>query len=211
MQLTETGESRVNGYLFILERSLKTFLPPDVVRDAVREIESHVRERIAAADGAPNERVALEQILGELGPPLRVAQAYSAERVVDEAVVTGRVVAIVSALWRVAASTVAGFWVALGVSIGYTAGWAFLVLAIMKPIFPRNVGLWADDVTGAPHRLGMEFPAPAGEHDIAGYWIIPVCVIVGILIVRFTHRWARGFLSRWRERRALARTGRFVA
>jgi hypothetical protein len=210
MQLTETGESRVNGYLFILERSLKTFLPPDVGRDAVREIESHVRERIAAADGAPNERVALETILGELGPPLRVAQAYSAERVVDEAVVTGRVVAIISALWRVAASTVVGFWVALGVSIGYTAGWAFLVLAMMKPIFPRNVGLWADDVTGVPHRLGMEFPAPAGEHDIAGYWIIPVCVVVGILIVRFTHRSARQFLSRWRERRALARTGRFV-
>jgi len=40
--LTETGEARVNGYLFVLERSLKTFLPADVARDAVREIESHV-------------------------------------------------------------------------------------------------------------------------------------------------------------------------
>ena len=51
MNLTETGESRVNGYLFVLERSLKTFLPRDVVRDAVREIESHLRERVAAVDG----------------------------------------------------------------------------------------------------------------------------------------------------------------
>ena len=58
MQLTDAGESRINGYLFVLERSLKTFLPSDVVRDAVREIESHLRERIAAADGAPGERVA---------------------------------------------------------------------------------------------------------------------------------------------------------
>jgi hypothetical protein len=211
MQLTETGESRVNGYLFILERSLKTFLPPDVVRDAVREIESHLRERIATADGAPNERVALETILGELGPPLRVAQGYSAERVVDEAVVTGRVVAIFTALWRVAARTMIGFFVALGVSVGYTVGWAFLVIAVMKPIFPNNVGLWADDATGVPHQLGVLFPAPAGDHDIAGYWLIPVCVVLGILIVRSTHRWARRFLSRWRERRALARTGPFVA
>ena len=45
MNLTTTGESRVNGYLFVLERSLKTFLPRDVARDAVREIESHLRER----------------------------------------------------------------------------------------------------------------------------------------------------------------------
>ena len=211
MQLTEAGGSRVNGYLFILERSLKTFLPPDVVRDAVREIESHLRERIAAADGAPNERVALEAILGELGPPLRVAQAFSAERVVDEAVVTGRVAAVFSALWHVGARTVVGFCVALGVSIGYTVGWAFLVVAMMKPIFPHNVGLWADDATGLPHQLGMVFPAPAGEHDVAGYWLIPVCVVLGVVIVRSTHRWGRRFLSRWRERRALARMGGFVA
>src|SRR3981189_612463 len=98
MQLTETGESRVNGYLFVLERSLKTFLPHDVVRDAVREIESHVRERIAAVDAVPDERFAIDTILSELGPPLRVAQAYSAERTIDEAVVTGRFVPMLRAI-----------------------------------------------------------------------------------------------------------------
>src|SRR4051794_41591647 len=60
MNLSDTGESRVNGYLFVLERSLKSFLPTDVVRDATREIESHVRERVASHNGAPNEREALE-------------------------------------------------------------------------------------------------------------------------------------------------------
>ena len=49
MILSKTGESRVNGYLFVFERSLEPFLPPEVVRDAVKEIGSHVRERIAAA------------------------------------------------------------------------------------------------------------------------------------------------------------------
>src|SRR5437868_14276153 len=57
--LTETGESRINGYLLVLERSLKTWLPADTVLDVVREIDSHVRERVAASDGAPNERAAL--------------------------------------------------------------------------------------------------------------------------------------------------------
>ena len=61
MILTESGESRVNGYLFVLEQSLGRSLPPEVVRDAVREIESHLRERVATADGAPNEREALER------------------------------------------------------------------------------------------------------------------------------------------------------
>ncbi len=123
--LSETGESRVNGYLFVLERSLGTFLPRDTVRDAVREIESHLRERIAAADGAPNERAALEKILGELGPPLRVAQAYSAERTIDEAVATGRIVPVARAVWQLAATTVQGFFVGLGLLIGYSVGLAF--------------------------------------------------------------------------------------
>jgi uncharacterized membrane protein len=211
MQLTDTGESRVNGYLFVLERSLKTFLPGDVVREAVREIESHVRERITAADGTPNERAVLEQILGELGPPLRVAQAYSAERTVDQAVVTGHVAPVLAALWRVAAKTMIGFWVALGVSVGYSLGVSFLLLAIAKPLVPQNVGLWADNASGIPLNLGMRFPAPAGQHDVAGYWLVPVCAMLGILVLRLTHGFARRFLARWRERRALARTGSFVA
>ena len=47
MELTERGESRVRGYLFILERSLKTFLSAADAADASREVESHIRERIA--------------------------------------------------------------------------------------------------------------------------------------------------------------------
>jgi HAAS domain-containing protein len=210
MQLTSTGESRVNGYLFVLERSLKTFLPSDVVRDAVREIESHVRERLAAAEALPDERMAVEHILSELGPPLRVAQAYSSERTVDEAVVTGRILSVFGALWRVSAKTMVGFWVALGVSVGYTLGASFLFLAIMKPILPGNVGFWVDNDGGFSGDLAMRFPTPTRQHDVAGYWLIPVCVILGILVLRATHGLARRFLTRWRERRALARTARFV-
>src|SRR5213595_3738116 len=125
MQLTSTGESRVNGYLFVLERSLKTFLPADLARDAVREIESHLRERIEVAGATPDERTALERILSELGPPLRVAQAYSAERTIDEAVTTGRLVPILRAIGQIAATTVTGFLAALAVFAGYLTSFAF--------------------------------------------------------------------------------------
>ena len=46
MKISEVGESRVRGYLFVLERSLRTFLPREVVADAAREVESHIRERL---------------------------------------------------------------------------------------------------------------------------------------------------------------------
>jgi hypothetical protein len=201
MNLTETGESRVNGYLFVLDRSLRTFLPPDLVRDAVREIESHLRERIAAADGAPNEREALERILAELGPPLRVAQAYSAERTIDEAVATGRFVPMLGAVRHVAGKTLIGFWVAVGVSIGYTLVIALLTIAVAKPLFPDNVGLWVYNESGIPHDLGMRFPAPADEHIIGGYWVIPICLILGVAALVGTNRLTYRFLGWWRKRR----------
>jgi len=199
VHLTETGESRVNGYLFVLERSLKTFLPPDVVRDAVREIESHVRERVTEADGAPNERDALERILSELGPPLRVAQAYSAERTIDEAVATGRFVSIVRAVSHLAVTTIRGFFTALGLLIGYLTAFCFIALAALKPIFPNNVGI--QFVHGVPVGLGAHFPMSPDIDLRGGYWIIPIALFFGLAIFVGTQRGARRYLSWWRERR----------
>ena len=199
MQLTDTGESRVNGYLFVLERSLKTFLPNDVARDAVREIESHLRERIAAADSAPNERVALEQILGELGPPLRVAQAYSAERTVEEAVATGRFVPMIRAVSQLAVSTVWGFFLAFWLFVCYVISFAFFAIAILKPIFPNNVGI--QFVHGFPVGMGVHIPLEPGVQLGGGYWVIPFAAACGLGIFVGTHRGARRALARWRDRR----------
>ena len=200
MTLSSTGESRVNGYLFVLERSLAAFLPRDVVRDAVREIESHLRDRVAAATPAPDERTALEKILDELGPPLRVAQAYSAERIIDEAITTGQVVPMLRAVWHLAVTTFVGFGAALGIFIGYAIGLAFVAIAILKPIFPNNVGLWVATDSELPLRLGANFPIPPGEHVVGGYWVIPIALAVGLAILVLNHRGTRGFLSWWRRR-----------
>ena len=199
MQLTDTGESRVNGYLFVLERSLKAFLPPDTVRDAVREIESHVRERVASSDGAPNEREVVERILAELGPPLRVAQAYSAERTIDEAVATGRFVAIVRAIGHLAATTVIGFLAGLGFLIGYLTSFCFVAIAVLKPIFPNNVGV--QFIHGFPVGLSAHFPVSPDMDLRGGYWIIPFALLFSLGIFVGTHRGARRYLAWWRERR----------
>jgi uncharacterized membrane protein len=199
VNLTEIGESRINGYLFVLERSLKTFLPADIVRDAVREIESHLRERVLAANGAANERAALEKILAELGPPLRVAQAYSAERTIDEAVATGRVVPMLRAVWTLALRTFVGSAIATGLFTAYAAGVALLAIAVLKPIFPNNVGLIA--INGSPRSLGAQFPLPPGAVVYGGYWIIPVSIAAGVGVLVFAHTATRNYLAAWRKRR----------
>ena len=205
MKLSDSGESRVNGYLFVLERSLLTFLPRETARDAVREIDSHLRDRIAAAEGVPDERAALEKILNELGPPLRVAQAYSVERVVDEAVATGRLTAMLRAVWHVAMSGVTGFFAGFLVLWGSLIGAGLVVLGLLKPIFPDNVGFWVNNDSALKgfdlaFRMGYG-PGVRNEHLAGGYWVMPICFIAGLGLLFLTYRGARAFLNWWRRRR----------
>jgi hypothetical protein len=55
MKLSEDSEARIRGYLYMLMSSLRSFLPTDVAKDAVREVESHIRERVAQIEGQPDE------------------------------------------------------------------------------------------------------------------------------------------------------------
>jgi uncharacterized membrane protein len=200
MKLTETGESLIRGYLFVLGRSLRSFLAADVAADAVREVESHIRERADEVAAVPDERAALQKVLAEMGPPLRVAQAYASEMTLDEAVSTGRVHAVARAVWHMAVTTVHGFAAAFALLVGYLTGLTFLTVAVLKPIFPQNVGLVVVD--GVPRSLGAVFPPPPGAEVRGGYWIVPICLLLGLAVLVATHRGARAILARWRARRS---------
>jgi hypothetical protein len=200
MNLSEPSEARIRGYLYVLKRSLPAWLPAATVADALREVESHIREKAAQVEPAPDERAALERILEHLGPPSRVAAAYATEMAVAEAVLSGRLLAIARALTRIAASTVAGFATFLGLFFGYGMALAFFLIAALKPVFPENVGLIRVD--GRFRSLGIDFGLPPGATVEGGYWIIPISAVLGVAALWITHRAARRVLRRWQERRA---------
>ena len=197
MTLSQTGESRVRGYLYLLEQSLRASSSAPLAADAVREVESHIRERVAESSGMPNEREALETILTRLGSPSTMARAYSLEMIMEEAAIGGRLVAVLRSLFHAAATGVAGYFTAMLLFLGYCSGAAFISVALLKPIFPNNVGLWIYE-GGAS--LGGQFPAPEGVTPLGGYWIIPICLAVGLFILVFTHRCARRWVARVRQR-----------
>ena len=198
MELSERSESRVRGYLFILERSLKTFLPAADAADASREVESHIRERIAETEPLPDEKTALERVLDELGTPLSVARAYSLELSAEEAVATGRIAAVARSLLHMAALGLRGFLGALAIFVGYAIALGFLAIAVLKPIFPDNVGLFI--VHGFP-AFGAQFPIPEGSGPYGGYAIVPICIAIGLAILVATHIGARRLIESWLRRR----------
>ena len=89
-------------------------------------------------------------------------------------------------------------WIA-PIVIGYLTSFAFIALAVLKPIFPANVGV--QYVHGFPIGLGAHFPLTPGTELGGGYWLIPFALLSGLGIFIGTHRGARKFLSWWREQR----------
>jgi len=181
----------------VLRQTLRSFLPRDTAQDAVREIESHLREAIAAADGAPNEEAALERVLAHLGTPAQVARGYSLEMTLDEAAATAGLIPICRALLRLASTTVLGFFAVLGLFAGYALGISFLAIAVLKPIFPANVGFIV--VNGVVRSMGAQFPMPPGGEVRGGYWIIPIGIAGGLAALALTHRLALRFVEWWRR------------
>jgi uncharacterized membrane protein len=203
MQVSETGESRVRGYLFVLNRSLRSFLPAAVADDAVREVGSHIRERIERTENTGDERAVVERVLAELGPPLRVAQAYSTEMTLDEAVTTGRFVPVLRAVWHLATTSLLGFLWAMVVFTGWALGASCVLLAPLKLLFPNNVGLFVLD--GEFHGFGAQFALAPGTELYTTYWIVPCALIVGLAILLGTQRASRAILAWLRSRRSPAK------
>ena len=206
MILSTVGESRVRGYLYVLERSMRSSVSAALATDAVREIDSHIRESVVESNGMPDEREALEAILRRLGSPQAVARAYSLELVIEEAAVSGRFVAVVRSLFHVAATGVAAFVTALTLFTGYAIGIGFAAVALLKPIFPQNVGLWTRN--GMVRSFGAEFPAPAGLELVGGYWIIPISLVAAMVTLVATHVIARRWISSLRARQVNRETER---
>lgn len=201
MKLSEAGQARLRGYLFMLERALQSEMAKDAARAGSRDIESRIRARVETLDARSDERAALERVLAQFGAPERVARLYAIDRTLEEAVATGRVLSILRAIANAAFTTVFGFIAAIFLFTGYVAGLAFLVIGLAKPIFPNNVGFWSEDgFQGLPTNLGFRWDTT--ETPAGGNWVIAIGLGAGLVLLALTHWGARSFLAWYRQRRA---------
>jgi hypothetical protein len=150
----------------------------------------------------PNERDALNRLLDAIGPPHRLARAYSTELAVDEAVSSGRLWSAARAVFALAVHTTEGFFIGVGLLCGYLLSVACLLVALAKPIFPDNVGVrW---VNGEFQGVGWELTLPPGAVVTHGWSVMGICAVLGSLLLWLTHRGTRRYLRRVSERRRRA-------
>ena len=179
-------------YLQSLSSHLKS-LPAEAREEILLEISSHIQDSLTQP-GAN-----LDEILARLGTPERVAAAYRDNILLRRARRSFSPVVMARAIVRLATKGVFGFIVFLCATIGYCIGGTFVLIALLKPIFPNHTGMWI----GGPDAFTMGvqlFPPGPPAHEVLGRAIIPICLVLGTLILGATMVTGRLFL----------RTSRFV-
>jgi uncharacterized membrane protein len=200
MTRAEVLQRRIDAYLAELRRCLGE-LPPEEVHDILQEIRGHILERTEASGELTEER--LVDILKALGRPDEIAPLYQVDSVVAKARISLSPRVVLRGIHRW--SVVSGWGLVLFVLgiVGYATGFSLALSAVAKIISPDKVGAW---VGGGHFSIGTI--SDPGARDVLGWWLVPVGLALGTVIVLGTTR-----LLRWTLRFAHIRrpTGRSVA
>jgi hypothetical protein len=167
--MTVDPNVQTTAFLRRLERALA---PLDAAERAeiLAELSSHLADR---AEQGPDRLSAALAIMGE---PSEYARRYLEDHQLADAlqrVAPG--LALISILGRAGRSALA-FAVGLGVVTLYCLGLSFLAMAILKPLAPANIGLWA----GAEFHFGF-LARPPATPEALGLWMIPLCGLGAVL------------------------------
>jgi hypothetical protein len=191
MTLADNAHTRIDEYLDTLRARLCGVNEQDAW-EFVEELRSHIHDKISAA-GEMTPAV-VERVLTALGNPEELASEFRTNVLLTGAVNSRSPIQILPILFRWASFSVTGLFVLLGAIGGYFVGGVLFICAMLKPFHPHTAGLWAfHDETGdlnLSFRLGSANP-PAGAHELLGWWIVPIGVLVALGLVLSTSRLAQ--------------------
>jgi uncharacterized membrane protein len=184
MTQAERLQRRIDAYLAELRRCLGE-LPPEEVHDILQEIRGHILERTEANGELTEER--LVDILKALGRPEEIAPLYQVDSVVARARGSLSPSLVLRAMHRWSVVSGWGLVIFLLGIIGYSTGFSLILSALAKFVWPARVGAW---VGGGRFVIGTLFVP--GARDVLGWWLVPIGLTLGALIVLGTTR-----LLRW--------------
>ena len=201
------ADHKIDAYLKEVRCELRG-MGEEQSREIIAELRSHIVER-ASADGSLTDP-GVDAALATLGSAKELASEYVTDELLARAVVQHAPFRLLDSLFGWASISGAGFLVTIISIFGYFLGAVFVLVAILKPLHPADAGLWAlHDSTGDLElsvRLGFGSP-PTNGHELLGWWIVPLGLLIGCGLVVFTTRFALWCVRMYRRSRLLPRRG----
>lgn len=197
MNLSSEQWQQIDDYLSKLRQCLPNMSVADR-EEIVREISVHIRE-CALEPGS-----SIKAILHRLGSAEDLASQYGGDLLVRRASRGFSPVLIFRATLALAKRGLEGLLLFFGTVVGYGMGGALVLTALLKPVFPRQIGLWI-----GPGVFDFGFHEPlytSPVHEVLGRWYIPIAMCLGWCLVCCTTYGIRWYLRRSKQRGPLVRT-----
>jgi hypothetical protein len=192
MTLTAESQKTIDAYLSALRKQLRELLDEDA-KDIVEEIRTHILDKTSG--DAPPETVS--STLAALGTPEELAGRYRTEELLSRARMARSSAYMLRSMLRWAALSILGVLVFLISAVGYCLGGLLFILGVLKLTNPHKTGVYG--VFNA-HNSSLSFQSggPTG-HDLLGWWLVPIGLIVGAGLLFLTFRFGLWSIRRfWR-------------
>lgn len=203
MKAAVEAHDRVEGYLNEVRKGLRG-LREEQLTEIIAELRSHILER--AAGGGDLTAEGVNAALRALGSPAELAREYATDEVLARAEISRTPLRLLDSLFGWATMSLAGFAVLIVTVIGYFFGFVFVTVAVLKPFHPATAGLWSlsDRPGDTELSLRMGFGTiPVSGHEVLGWWIVPLGLVVGCGLGIVTTRFALWCVRMYRRSRAL--------
>lgn len=192
MSASSTQPDAVELYLMQLNAALPDL--PRAERDEfLREIRAHIFDKLR--QGAP-----VPAALAALGDPEELARQVRAECSLVQSSRSWSPWVLMRAATRWGLSGVQGFLMFVLALVGYSMAACFYITAVLKPIFPDNIGFYVSQ-----RRFTVAaWPAPGGREILGPYYTL-VAMVLGFLLVAATSFALRRVMRRFAAARSRLR------
>ena len=189
----EKSKDLVQTYLDKLRGELKK-LPEKEKEEILLEIKGHIEERIAQGKE-------LSEIFKKLGEPSSFAQEFITQSFLSQGIATKSVPLILKGMLRWGITTLTGFFFGLLFFSLYLLSLGLVVVALLKPFFPQEIGLFVKDGNfwGWGYEKGVQ--NISNTNDILGYAFILIALIIGVLIFLVTTWFLKRVIKIYFEKR----------
>ncbi|MGD0786504.1 MAG: DUF1700 domain-containing protein [Terracidiphilus sp.] len=197
MTLSAESQKTVDAYLAALRKQLRELMDEDV-NDIVAEIRAHILDKTSGEAAGDS----VSSTLAALGTPEELAARYRTEELLERARMSRSPKFLLRSVLRWAALSIVGLLVFTISVVGYLIGGWLSILGVLKLINPHNTGIYgqfSDTSSSLSFQSGGP-PAP-GVHELLGWWLLPIGLILGPVLFFYTFRFDLWSLRKfWRPR-----------
>ena len=178
-----------------------TRLPAEDREEIVTESRAHFAERMA-------QGATVEEVAASFGEPEAYARRFLENYEISLALSSGSPLRMMGTALKAIGRGAGSFFAVTGLIVFYLTALTFVLMAILKPLMPGQVGFWtgedlfllgivSDSVVGGMGLVGD----PTGAEERLGYWIIPLSLVTGAVVYLISTSFLRRFLTSMRRER----------